>query len=53
MIDDLRVVHAEERRIIFEDHAGGNDGAGQAATPHFVGAGDRAKTKIAEPALDH
>ena len=52
MGDELRVVDAEEGGIGIEDHARGDDRAGQTAAADLVGAGDAAKTKIAEPALD-
>lgn len=52
VIDELGVVDAEEGGVGGEHHACRDDGAGQAAAAHFVGACDAAKTRIAEPALD-
>lgn len=52
-IDDLRVIDAEEGGIGVENHAGGDDGTGEASSSDLIRASDRAKTKIAEPALDH
>ncbi len=52
VVDELRVVDPQEGWLVIEDHAGGHDGAGQAAAAYLVRAGDGPKTKIAEPALD-
>ena len=51
--DLLGIIDAKKCRLVIEDHAAGDDGTGQAAAAHLVRAGDGAKTKIAEPALDH
>jgi hypothetical protein len=51
-VEQLRVVDAEEGGLEVEDDAGGDHRAGQTSAPDLVGAGDTAKTIIAEPALD-
>ena len=51
MIDQLGVVDAKQRGIVGQDDAGRHDRPGQTAATDFVGAGDAAETKIAEPAL--
>src|SRR5207247_7834421 len=51
-VEELGVVDADHGRLAVEDDARGNDRAGQTAAADFVGAGDGAKTRIAEPALD-
>src|SRR5438477_12509374 len=51
-VEESEVLYARHGWLTVMNDGGGDDGAGQAAAAHFIRAGDGAKTKIAEPALD-